>query len=79
MDEAEWFKAWRSADDSHVHLICRFGKFDELPPSIRQLGPWQGASEGPLSRLKPHYRYLVVEQGFVVVHRHLKDFEPEIR
>jgi len=28
-------------------------------------------------KLKPQYRAQIAEQGFVIVHRHVKDFEPE--
>jgi hypothetical protein len=32
---------------------------------------------GEIAKLKPQYRAQIAEQGFVIVHRHVKDFEPE--
>jgi hypothetical protein len=45
------------------------GEFAALPDRIRQLGPWAGSKEGDNGRLRPHYRALLAEQGFVVVHQ----------
>jgi hypothetical protein len=71
------YKCWRSGADKDLHLICREGEFDGLPDRIRQLGPWVGSREGDIERLRPHYRALLAEQGFVVVHQHPYEFEPE--
>jgi hypothetical protein len=71
------YKCWRSVSDKNLHLICREGGFDQLPDHIRQLGPWAGSKVGEVERLRPHYRALLAEQGFVVVHRHPYQFEPE--
>jgi hypothetical protein len=71
------YKCWRSGADKNLHLICRCGGFDQLPDRIRQLGPWSGSKEGEVERLRPDYRALLAEQGFVVVHRHPYQFEPE--
>ena len=73
------YKVWRSNTDKHLQLICRDGEFDALPARIRHLGPWQGSKDGDIERLKPQYRAQIAEQGFVIVHRHVKDFEPELQ
>jgi hypothetical protein len=62
------YKAWRSHKDHETHVICR---------EIRQLGPWIGSKEGEIERLKPHYRAMLAEQGFAVVHKHPTEFSPE--
>ncbi|HEY7551222.1 MAG TPA: hypothetical protein VH913_17115 [Hyphomicrobiaceae bacterium] len=73
------YKCWRSGSDKDLHLICREGEFDALPDRIRHLGPWVGSKEGEVERLRPHYRALLAEQDFVIVHRHPYEFEPEGR
>jgi hypothetical protein len=60
-----------------VHLICREGEFEKLPDPIRHMGPWAGSKEGKVDRLRPHYRALLAEQGFLLIHRHPYVFEPE--
>jgi hypothetical protein len=72
------YKAWRSGTDTHLHLVCREGEFDGLPHRVRQLGPWTGSKEGEIKQLKPQYRAQLVEQGFVIVHQHVKELELEL-
>ena len=49
-----------------------------MPHSLWHLGPWQGHREGDVGRLRPHYRRLLLEQGFVVIRpKTLGNFEPE--
>ena len=61
------YKAWRSNSDKRLFLICHDGAFDELPQPVRAMGPWTGSREGDIDRLKPAYRAMLAEQGFVVV------------
>ncbi len=72
------YKAWRSGTDTHLHLLCHEGAFDDLPHRVRQLGPWTGSKEGVVKRLKAQYRAQLADQGFVIVHRHAKDLELEL-
>lgn len=67
----------RSGTDRSIHVICREGEYYTLPHAILHLGPWQGGGEGDIERLKPAYRALLSEQGFVLVCRHLLEFAPE--
>jgi len=73
------YKTWRSQKDTALDLIARDGAeaLDALPAAIQHLGPWAGAKEGDLARLRLVYRLLVEEQGFVVVHRPATSFDPE--
>jgi hypothetical protein len=41
------------------------------------MGPWVGSREGDIEGLKPHYRAMLAEQGFAVVHRHPYAFASE--
>ena len=59
------YRAWRSHTNGKLFLLCEEGTFEELPREVRQLGPWAGAREGDVVRLKPQYRALLAEQGFV--------------
>jgi len=68
------YDARRSVTDKSLHVIYAAGTFDRLPTPIRCLGPWQGLSGGDIDRLKPHYRLLIAEQGFVLVYQHLAAF-----
>ena len=70
------YKCWR-ARDNLTHVIVVDGAFDEIPDRIKGLGPWVGSKDGEVERLKPHYRKLLADQGFVVVHQHVSKFAPE--
>ncbi len=63
------YKVFRASTDPNLHVICGGGLagFDRLPERVRKLGPWQGAREGDVARLRPHYRALIAEQGFAVL------------
>ncbi len=52
------YKVFRASTDPNLHVICGGGLagFDRLPERVRKLGPWQGAREGEVARLRPHYR-----------------------
>ena len=39
------YKAWRSATDKDLFVVCRRDEFESLPQRIRSLGPWQGSEE----------------------------------
>jgi hypothetical protein len=69
----------RSVSDKSLHLIFAEGRFDALPDRVRHLGPWQGLTSGDYSRLKPHYRLQIDEQGFTVVYRPVGAFSAESR
>jgi len=75
------YKAWRSRSDPDLHVICVEGAeaFEALPNRIRSLGPWTGSREGEISALKFAYRYLLVEQDFAIVHKHVSKFGPEFK
>jgi hypothetical protein len=70
----------RSGRDNRLNIICGDGAFysSEVPDQLRHLGPWTGVGRGPVERLKPTYRALLAEQGFVLVYRHPYEFEPEV-
>lgn len=72
------YKCWRSIKDQSIHIICGDGEFERLPQQIRHLGPWTGSREGEVDRLKPHYRLMLAEQGFALVHRSPIEFTPEV-
>jgi hypothetical protein len=72
------YNAWRSHKDHATHVICRDDEFDNLPRVIKHMGPWVGSREGDIERLKPHYRIMLAEQGFAVVHLHPYEFAPEV-
>ena len=65
------YEAVRSGNDKSLHVISNDGAFESLPHCLRQLGPWQGLSGGDIAKLKPHYRLLIAEQGFVVIYQKL--------
>lgn len=71
------YEKLRSAD-TKTHLICRDGEFDSLPDKIRQLGPWNVGVRGEIQKLKPHYRALLAEQGFVVLYSRGGVFDVEV-
>jgi hypothetical protein len=71
------YEVSRSVNDNRIQVICRRGEFYSLPHQILHLGPWTGGKEGHIERLRPHYRALLAEQGFVLVYRHPLEFAPE--
>ena len=68
------YEAARSNTDKSLHIICNDGMFESLPHCVRSLGPWQGLTGGAIETLKPHYRMLLAEQGFVIVYQNLAAF-----
>lgn len=67
-----------------VHVMVPDGKddkgkdgMDRLHWTILNMGPWQGSWEGEVINLKPHYRTLLAEQGFVVLYVRPTKFTPE--
>jgi hypothetical protein len=71
------YKCWRSWPTVELHLICNAFGFDDLPHKVRTLGPWTGSHKGDLQNLKPHYRRLLAEQGFVIIWSKPSAFSPE--
>jgi len=61
------YKAWRSGPDPELHVIVYEGA--ELPFGISSLGPWLGSKEGEAANMKPRYRAMLEDTGFVVVRR----------
>jgi hypothetical protein len=53
------------------------GAFDRVPTPISHLGPWVGSKDGEVERLRPHYRALLAEQGFVLVKGPAGGFKPK--
>ena len=79
------YKCWRANGNEDrgdpnglIHVLCHEGEaFEMLPARIRRLGPWIGSREGEIANLKPHYRMLLVEQGFVVLYIRPTKLQPE--
>ena len=69
------YKAWRSGPDAELHVIVYEGA--ELPFGISSLGPWLGSKEGEVANMKPHYRAMLEDTGFVVVRRRAVEFNTE--
>ena len=67
----------RSVKDTHVHVICRDGEFEQLPDYIRHQGPWQILQRGEIINLKRSFRLRLARYGFVLEHSELAPFEPE--
>jgi len=75
---AQRYEAYYASRDKDLFVISRDGEFDTaVPARIRRLGPWFGASRGDIQALRPHYRALLAEQGFVVVPWTARGFKPE--
>lgn len=73
------YKCWRSYQDYAVHVICRQNdQFQNLPAPVLWMGPFADSIEGDVERLKPHYRLMLAEQGFVVVYEQPTKFTPEV-
>jgi len=79
------YKCWRANGNEdrgdpngQLHVLCHDGEaFEKLPARFRHLGPWMGSREGPIANLKPHYRLLLAEQGFVVLYSRPARLLPE--
>jgi hypothetical protein len=69
------YESARSAKDKALIVLCYEGQFYSMPHPILHLGPWQGSHRGEVERLRPAYRAMLAEQGFVVVYAY--PFEPE--
>ena len=75
MTDKTRYKAWRSGWQPELHVIVYEGA--ELPWGISSLGPWLGSKEGEVANLKPHYRAMLEDTGFVVVRRRAVEFKTE--
>jgi hypothetical protein len=63
------YKVIRASTEPNLHVIFAgdVSALDRVPERVRKLGPWQGAQEGEIARMRPHYRALIAEQGFLVL------------
>ena len=75
----EMFAILRSITDKEVHLISQAGGLEELPPEIRQRGPWQIVRKGDEARLKLHYRRALARDGYCLVGAEASLFNPRDR
>ncbi len=71
------YQVLRAVSDSHVHVICRDGAFEQLPDYIRHQGPWQVVQRGETTNLKRSYRLRLARYGFVLEHSGLALFKAE--
>ncbi|HEX5999984.1 MAG TPA: hypothetical protein VFZ16_11420 [Hyphomicrobiaceae bacterium] len=73
------YEVSRSRRDNRIAVICRDGRFygEDVPDWIRHLGPWIGVGRGDIEKLKPAYRALLAEQGFVLIYQHPLEWQPE--
>jgi hypothetical protein len=67
MTDQTRYKAWRSGPEPELDVIVYEGA--ELPRGISSLGPWLGSHEGEIANMKPHYRAMLDDTGFVVGHQ----------
>jgi hypothetical protein len=61
------FVVLKSTSEKQVHLISQTGRSAELPPDIRERGPWKVLRKGDTTRLKLHYRRALAREGYCVV------------
>jgi len=61
------FVVLRSTKEKLVHLISQTGRSAELPPDVRERGPWKIVRKGDTTRLKLHYRRALAREGYCVV------------
>ncbi len=61
------FVVLRSTSEKQVQLISQSGRSAELPPDIRERGPWKVLRKGDTTRLKLHYRRALAREGYCVV------------
>ena len=73
------FAIMRSVTDKQVHLISQAGRLQELPPEIRQRGPWKIERTGDEAQLRLHYRRALAREGYCVVGAEASLFNPEER
>ena len=73
------FAILRSVTDKQVHLISQTGRIQELPPEIRQRGPWKLERQGDEARLRLHYRRALAREGYCVVRAEASLFNPDER
>jgi hypothetical protein len=73
------YKVWRSNKDKELHLLCGAGPaaLNALPTAIRHLGPWTGAQEGEIDKLRLQYRLVLAEQSFLIIYAHVTKLQLE--
>jgi hypothetical protein len=74
---SDQYQTFRSVTDTHLHLLCRDGEFEQLPEYIRHQGPWQVLRRGETINLRRTYRLRLARYGFVLEHSKLAVFNPE--
>ena len=68
------YQTFRSLSDINLNLICRDGKFEDLPDHIRRQGPWRAITGGEIGNLKqPEQRSLLEDCGYVVERRKVSE------
>jgi hypothetical protein len=72
------YQTLRSVSDNHVFVVCRDGKFYDLPEHVRQRGPWQGQHRGELEHLNTQYLLDIEQQGYALVRCEVGVFKPEV-
>ena len=75
------YKCWKSGGEDRLIflMVVEDAPDRDVPHPVRCLGPWQGHREGVVSRLRPRYRQLLIEQRFVVIRpKTLGAFGPEV-
>jgi hypothetical protein len=73
------YRCVSSYQDQTIHIIYRENeRLHDLPTPVLWMGPFTDPKEGDIVRLKPHYRMMLAEQGFVVAHHIAATFTPEI-
>ena len=72
------YQTLRSVSDHHVFVVCRDGRFYELPEKVRHQDPWQGMSRGEVEKLKPVYRLALARDGYALVACDTAVFKPEV-
>jgi hypothetical protein len=71
------YQTLRSITDNRLFVVCRDGKFYDLPDQVRHRGPWQGMHRGDIVGLNPDYWLDLQEQGYSLVRCELAVFKPE--
>lgn len=71
------YQTLRSVSNHHVFVVCRDGRFYDIPQDIRRQGPWQGMQRGEVGKLKPELRLALARDGYALVKCEGAVFKPE--
>ena len=78
-DAPDRYQMMRSTSDVHVFVVCYADRFyDDVPKSVRDMGPWRGQARGDVTDLKPEIRVALAEDGFLLINTPEAVFEPEV-